>query len=164
MDGKRRDFFKLGGLLGAIGLAAQTKAAVSEHSPAGSWTVDIAYEDSSNNLGSQATRKTALCQFFDDGRWFGSVSAVNPGSSETWPATWRQLTYHGEWKRRGNQVTIDATRLRIDDAGNYVANAVTTIQATLSSDGQKWTGTFLTYSRSLTNSGTFTGSLTGSRM
>lgn len=126
--------------------------------------VQIAYDNTTNNLGSQAVHKTAMCQFFDDGRWMGSVSAVNPGFTETWPANWRQATYHGEWTRHGSVVTIQANRLRTDDAGNYVANATTTIQAALSPDGQKWTGTFVTISRALTTSGTFTGSLSGTRV
>lgn len=32
-------------------------------------------------------------------------------------------------------VTIQANRMRTDDLGNFVANATTTIQATLSADG-----------------------------
>jgi hypothetical protein len=54
--------------------------------------------------------------------------------------------------------------MRTDDAGNFVANATTAIQATLSPDGQQWTGTFVTVSRSLTASGTFTGGLNATRM
>ena len=165
MNGKRRDFFKLGGLLGAAGMIREARAAESaDPTVEGSWMVQIAYDDTRNNMGSQATLKTAMCQFSDDGRWLGSVSAVNPGSAESWPANWHQATYHGEWRRRGYDVTIRANRMRTDDAGNFVANAYTTIQATLSSDGQQWTGTFVTTSRSLTASGTFTGSITAMRM
>jgi hypothetical protein len=165
MDGKRRNLFKLGGLIGAAGLVRKAQAADnSDNTVSGSWMVQIAYDDTANNLGSQASQKTAMCQFFDDGRWMGSVSAVNPGSAESWPANWRQATYHGEWRRRGDQIVVRANRLRHDDAGNFVANATTTINATLSSDGQQWTASFVTISRSLTNSGTFTGSLTAARM
>jgi len=165
MDGKRRDLFKLGSLIGAAGLVRKAEAADnSDNTVAGSWMVQIAYDDTANNLGSQAAQKTAMCQFFDDGRWMGSVSAVNPGSAESWPANWRQATYHGEWRRRGDQIVIRANRLRHDDAGNFVANATTTINATLSADGQQWTASFVTVSRSLTTSGTFTGSLTAARM
>lgn len=164
MNGKRRDLFKLGGLVGAAGMIRQARADDSDTTVAGSWMVQIAYDDTTNNMGSQGTQKTAMCQFFDDGRWVGSVSGVNPGSAESWPANWRQATYHGEWRRRGNDVTVRANRMRTDDAGNFVANAATTIQATLSVDGQQWAGTFVTKSRSLTASGTFTGALTAVRM
>jgi hypothetical protein len=124
-----------------------------------------------------------MCQFFDDGRWMGSVSAVNPGSSESWPANWRQATYHGEWKKSpravnhqesavrpdaavsGDTVTIQANRMRADDLGNFVANATTTIQATLSADGSTWSGNFLTVSRAVTGAaGTFTGTLSAVRV
>jgi hypothetical protein len=165
---ERRDFLKLGGLLGALGLVRQARAEENEakyvHTPAGSWLVDIVYENTSNNLGSQGTSKTAMCQFFDDGRWIGSVSAVKPGSSESWPAQWRQQTYHGEWRRHGSAVSITANRMRTDDMGNYVANAATEIQATLASDGQAWNGTFKTISRALASSGSFSGALTATRM
>jgi hypothetical protein len=83
MDKKRRDIFKLGGLLGAVGLAGQARADNTNPSVSGSWMVQIAYDDTVENSGSQAARKTAMCQFFDDGRWVGSVSAVNPDSSES---------------------------------------------------------------------------------
>jgi hypothetical protein len=165
MDGRRRTLFKLGGLLGAAGMIRQARADDNtDNTVAGSWMVQIAYDDTTDNQGSQATQKTAMCQFFDDGRWVGSVSGVNPGFSESWPANWRQATYHGEWQRRGNVVTVRANRMRTDDAGNFVANATTNIQATLSPDGQQWTGTFVTVSRSLTASGTFTGGLSATRM
>src|SRR5947208_822830 len=108
MNGRRRDLFNLGGLLCAAGLAQQARAENSTRTVAGSWMVQIVYENTTNNLGSQGAHKTAMCQFSDDGRWLGSVSAVNPGSSESWPANWRQATYHGEWKRRGSEVTIQA--------------------------------------------------------
>jgi hypothetical protein len=184
MDSKRRDFFKLGGVLGAAGLVGQAKAANSDQTVAGSWMVQIVYDNTTNNQGSKGTHKTAMCQFFDDGRWVGSVSAVNQGSSESWPANWRQATYHGEWKRNGkgaNQeasgmrsnesariqdatVTIQATRMRTDDMGNFVANATTTIQATLSPDGQSWSGNFVTVSHAITGSGTFTGAVSATRV
>jgi hypothetical protein len=65
---------------------------------------------------------------------------------------------------QNTSVTIRASRLRTDDANNFVGNSTTTIQATLSADGQTWIGTFKTISRTLTGTGTFTGSLTGTRM
>ena len=167
---ERRQFLKLGGsLLGALGLTQAARAeetdakSVKPNSPAGSWMVDIVYDNTANNLGSQAALKTAMCQFFDDGRWLGSVSAVKPGSSESWPAQWRQQTYHGEWKHHGHSVTITANRMRTDDLGNYVANAATEIQATLSADGLTWSGTFKTNSRSTTNSGSFSGAISATR-
>jgi hypothetical protein len=182
MDTKRREFFRLGGLLGAAGLVRQAHADTAAATVAGSWMVSIVYDNTTNNLGSKGTHKTAMCQFFDDGRWMGSVSAVNPDSSESWPANWRQATYHGEWKRSpraGNHqaggmrpdaavttdtVTIQANRMRTDDLGNFVANATTTIQATLSADGGTWTGTFVTVSRAVTGAaGTFTGTLSALR-
>jgi len=182
MDKQRRDLFKLGGLLGAAGLVHQARGAETAPSPAGSWMVQIAYDDTAENQGSRAARKTAMCQFFDDGRWVGSISAVNPDSVETWPANWRQATFHGEWKRTngasadstrdprrhddtaGTSVTIQASRLRVDDAGNFVGNSTTTITATLSADGQKWVGSFLTTSITLTGKGSFSGNVTGARM
>ena len=185
METGRRAFFRLGGLLGAAGLVRGEQAGSTDATVSGSWTVQIVYDNTTNNLGSQGTRKTAMCQFFDDGRWMGSVSGVNPGSSESWPANWRQATYHGEWKRSpraanhqesgmrrdaavtngDNTVTIQANRMRTDDLGNFVANATTTIQATLSVDGSTWTGTFLTVSRAVTGAaGTFTGTLSAVRV
>jgi hypothetical protein len=185
MDTKRRDFFTLGGLVGAAGLVRQAHADTTDATVAGSWMVQIVYENTTNNLGSKGTHKTAMCQFFDDGRWMGSVSAINPGSSESWPANWRQATYHGEWKRslragnhqeggmrpdsavttQGATVTIQANRMRTDDLGNFVANATTTIQATLSADGSTWAGTFVTVSRAVTGAvGTFTGTLSAVRV
>ena len=54
--------------------------------------------------------------------------------------------------------------MRTDDLGNFVANATTTIQATLSADGGTWTGTFVTVSRAVTDAaGTFTGTLSALR-
>jgi hypothetical protein len=146
MGTKRREFFKLGGLLGAVGLVRQAHGNTTDATVAGSWMVQIVYDNTTSNLGSNGTHKTARCQFFDDGRWMGSVSAVNPGSSESWPANWRQATYHGEWKRSpraaNNQesgmrpdsamttgdtaMTIQTNRMRNDDLGNFVANATTT--------------------------------------
>ena len=183
MDRQRRNLFKLGGLLGAAGLVRQVRADNTDQTAAGSWMVEIAYDDTVDNMGSKGARKTAMCQFFSDGRWVGSVSAVNPDSSESWPANWRQASFHGEWKRRdraaadnqarairtgdavqGTAVIIQASRLRTDDAGNFVGNSTTTIQATLSPDGQTWAGTFKTTSRTLTGTGTFTGALTAVRM
>lgn len=182
MDRKRRDLFRLGGLVGALGLVRQARADNTDQTVAGSWMVQIVYDDTAENMGSKGAHKTAMCQFSDDGRWLGSVSAVNPDSSENWPANWRQATFHGEWKRQGSaatnassrvqsddvgqgtDVTIQASRLRTDDAGNFVGNSTTTITATLSSDGQKWTGTFVTISRTLTGTGKFTGNLSAVRM
>jgi hypothetical protein len=185
METKRREFFKLGGLLGAAGLARQAHGDANDATVAGSWMVQIVYDNTTNNQGSKGTHKIAMCQFFDDGRWMGSVSAVNPGSSESWPANWRQATYHGEWKRSPHAmnhqesgmrpdaavttgdatVTIQANRMRTDDLGNFVANATTTIQAALSADGSIWTGTFVTVSRAVTGAaGTFTGTLSAVRV
>src|SRR5947209_11466601 len=149
MDTKRRNLFKIGGLLGAAGLFHQARAESADQTVAGSWMVQIAYDDTADNMGSQGAHKTAMCQFSDDGRWIGSVSAVNPDSSESWPGGWRQATFHGEWKRKGGSatsraigvrddlgsgtdVTIQASRLRTDDFGNFVGNSTTTINATLS--------------------------------
>ena len=92
METKRGEFSGLGGLLGAAGLVRQAHGDTTDATVAGSWMVQIVYDNTTNNLGSKGTHKTAMCQFFDDGRWMGSVSAVNPGSSESWPANWRQAT------------------------------------------------------------------------
>jgi hypothetical protein len=182
MDRQRRNLFKLGGLLGAGGLVQEARSDNTDQTAAGSWMVQIAYDDTVDNMGSKGARKTAMCQFFGDGRWMGSLSAVNPDSSESWPANWRQASFHGEWRRRdraadhqahgmrtddagkSTEVIIQANRLRTDDAGNFVGNSTTTIQAILSPDGQNWTGTFRTTSRTLTGTGTFTGALTAVRM
>ena len=168
--------------MGALGVVRQARADNTGQTVAGSWMVQIVYDDTTDNMGSRGAHKTAMFQFSDDGRWVGSVSAVNPDSSESWPANWRQATFHGEWKRQdsaasnpssrmqrddvgqGTGVTIQASRLRTDDAGNFVGNSTTAITATLSSDGQTWTGTFLTISRTLMGTGKFTGSLSAVRM
>jgi len=87
MGTKRRESFKLGGLLGLRGLVRQAHGDTTDATVAGSWMVQIVYDSTTNNLGSNCTHKTAMCQFFDDGRWIGSVSAVKPGSSESCPAS-----------------------------------------------------------------------------
>src|ERR1051326_7768437 len=130
MDGRRRDLFKLGGVLGAVGLIRPAQAQ-GRRSPAGSWMVQIVYDNTTNNQGSQATRKTAMCQFFHDGRWMGSVSAVNQDSSESWPANWRQATYHGEWDSNGDTVRIQAPPRGQDETGLFVTNGNTSIPASL---------------------------------
>lgn len=151
----RRNLFKWAGGLGALGLLGRAPEALGEvrgtearkkrHTVEGSWTVDIAYDDTPSNLGSQNTHKTAMCQFHPDGRWHGSVSAVNQGSHETWPAVWHQATYHGEWKRRGDgKVKIRARRMRTDDSGHIASTAITTIRAVLDASGKKLSGRFVT--------------------
>ena len=57
MDTKRREFFKLAGLLGAAGLVRQAHGDATDATVAGSWMVQIVYENTDNNLGSQGTHK-----------------------------------------------------------------------------------------------------------
>ena len=170
-DKTRRDLFKLGGILGALSLVRQVWAAPPNdreteernqaHAVAGTWMVQIEFDDTLNNQGSQGTLKTAMCQFHLDGRWAGSASAVNQGSSENWPVLWRKATYHGEWKLQGGpRFKIQAIRINTDDSGYIVATATTTIRAVLDASGQKWSGTFETG----VGTETFTGKLDAQRM
>jgi hypothetical protein len=75
MDRKRRDLFKLGGLVGALGLVRQARADNTDQTVAGSWMVQIVHDDTTDNMGSKGAR------MWSD--WSGSESNFPAGSGST---------------------------------------------------------------------------------